>query len=163
MVVSNDALLILFPIKKLLLGIVPEVPRGIFVLNFMRRNFWGTRKIQQKSPTNQKKNPQNTTTLCYILSSRTSLFCFRMKLFPELLITHMGTNCPKKLPGCFLPASAPTSETFTVPRLRAKFSKGLFEVFKFHFLFYILTTKTLNSQKEILLMTNICPVPLYIM
>jgi len=85
------------------------------------------------------------------MNSHTAPLSFRKKLFPELLITHMGANCSKQHPGCFQPAAAPTSETITVPRLRMKISKGLFEkhlkMFEFWFLFYLLTTRTPNKTE----------------
>lgn len=97
----------------MLLCLVPEVFSGTFLSSIFRLswNFW-----------EKKKRKVNCKTFAVFWIHKAALLCFGKKFLPKLLITHMGTNSLKKLPGSFppvLPLSLPVS------RFRIKSSKVL--------------------------------------
>lgn len=150
MVVSNDALLILFPTKKINCYCALYLKSS--VVYFSPQYFVG---VEISGKKNNKK-------FCCILISYTALLCFRESYFQYCSPPTWEPTIQKQLPGCLQPDSAP-SETLPVSRFRMKFVKIFFrnhfiKVVKFQF---ILITRTPNSQTDSLAMTNICPVLLF--
>lgn len=154
MLVSSDALLILFPIKEVNCYCALYLKSS--VVHFCPRYF-----VWVEISGRKKKRKVNCKTFAVFWTHKAALLCFGKKFLPKLLITHMGTNSLKKLPGSFppvLPLSLPVS------RFRIKSSKVLLrnhfsKVLQYFDILYPRHRST--RQPEILAMTNICLLPLF--